>query len=244
MVRTVSSRRALRESAATATGISTPQNPQPTPTTSSATQKATLKSTPKAAPRATPQKATPAKRTPAKRGAAAKREPSPDPDPSPETAEVSNADGDAEAEMEPEESAEELVSIHNATAAKKRTRGGRVIKRTAGRNGDDVGEGESSDSDELGEKNPRKRPARKRANTERRSVQNKTAQKKYRDKKKSLARRTHDFALDMTRLCGKLAGKEGKVFKRLLEDYLADVSAIDRNFFDEYLEKAGLTQES
>ncbi|TYJ54054.1 hypothetical protein B9479_005318 [Cryptococcus floricola] len=203
MVRTVSSRRALRESAAGA-----PESNQPTP----------HKSATKPAP-----KPTPTKRTPAKRVAAVKREPSLEV----ESDEVSDDEHFAAASEEPEE----LVSIH---IAKKRTRGGRVIKGNASK------DGESDESDEP----DRKPPARKRANTERRSVQNKTAQKKYRDKKKSLARRTHDFALDMTRLCGKLGGKEGKVFKRLLEDYLADVSSIDRNFFDEYLEKAGLTQES
>ncbi|OXG19488.1 hypothetical protein C366_02336 [Cryptococcus neoformans Tu401-1] len=86
---------------------------------------------------------------------------------------------------------------------------------------------------------------KKRRVTERRTLQNKTAQKKYRDKKKFLALRTLDFAVSMTRICSRgLEGKERKVFKQILKDYLADVSELDQNYLADFLTKTGLHSKS
>nr|ODO00495.1 hypothetical protein L204_02489 [Cryptococcus depauperatus CBS 7855] len=72
------------------------------------------------------------------------------------------------------------------------------------------------------------RPSEKRIRkaSDKRSLQNKAAQKKYRDKKKNLAFRTHDFAVDMCRLCATLSGDKGKVFKQIYQDYVADLDGM------------------
>ncbi|TYJ54055.1 hypothetical protein B9479_005319 [Cryptococcus floricola] len=84
------------------------------------------------------------------------------------------------------------------------------------------------------------RTRKKRPMTERRSLQNKTAQKKYRDKKKSIALRTRDFAADITKLCSAMPGKDGKQFKRVLKDYMRDLDAMDTNQLEDFKQLANL----
>ncbi|ODN89201.1 hypothetical protein L198_06524 [Cryptococcus wingfieldii CBS 7118] len=84
------------------------------------------------------------------------------------------------------------------------------------------------------------RTRKKRPMTERRSLQNKTAQKKYRDKKKSIALRTRDFAANITKLCSAMPGKDGKQFRRFLKDYMADLDAMDTNQLEEFKQLANL----
>ncbi|ODN73467.1 hypothetical protein L202_07978 [Cryptococcus amylolentus CBS 6039] len=84
------------------------------------------------------------------------------------------------------------------------------------------------------------RTRKKRPMTEKRSLQNKTAQKKYRDKKKGIALRTRDFAADITKLCSAMPGKDGKRFRRILKDYMADMDAMDTNQLEEFKQLANL----
>ncbi|OWZ61360.1 hypothetical protein AYX15_06429 [Cryptococcus neoformans] len=74
--------------------------------------------------------------------------------------------------------------------------------------------------------------------SEKRNLQNKNAQKKYRDKKKNLAIRTFDFAVEMTKLGCIIEGKTAKMFRDRVNRYLEDISAMDDNYLKEFMERA------
>ncbi|ADV21582.1 Hypothetical protein CGB_D1490C [Cryptococcus gattii WM276] len=86
-------------------------------------------------------------------------------------------------------------------------------------------------------------PTRKRGKcrraSEKRNLQNKNAQKKYRDKKKNLAIRTFDFAVELTRLGCTIEGRMAKAFRDTLNDYLDEI-AMDDNYLKEFMERAGM----
>ncbi|KAE8538470.1 hypothetical protein D1P53_004826 [Cryptococcus gattii VGV] len=89
------------------------------------------------------------------------------------------------------------------------------------------------------ERAARKRGKCRRA-SEKRNLQNKNAQKKYRDKKKNLAIRTFDFAVEMTRLGCTIEGRMAKAFRDTLNEYLEEISAMDDNYLKEFMDRAGM----
>ncbi|KIR38967.1 hypothetical protein I307_01680 [Cryptococcus deuterogattii 99/473] len=88
------------------------------------------------------------------------------------------------------------------------------------------------------------RAARKRGKcrqaSEKRNLQNKNAQKKYRDKKKNLAIRTFDFAVELTRLGRTIEGRMAKVFRDTLNEYLEEIGAMDDNYLRKFMDRAGM----
>ncbi|UOH84531.1 hypothetical protein LQV05_001334 [Cryptococcus neoformans] len=74
--------------------------------------------------------------------------------------------------------------------------------------------------------------------SEKRNLQNKNAQKKYRDKKKNLAIRTFNFAVEMTKLGCTIEGKMAKMFRDRVNRYLEEISAMDDNYLKEFMERA------
>ncbi|XAO21950.1 hypothetical protein I312_100711 [Cryptococcus bacillisporus CA1280] len=87
------------------------------------------------------------------------------------------------------------------------------------------------------ERAARKRGKCRRA-SEKRNLQNKNAQKKYRDKKKNLAIRTFDFAVELTRLGCTIEGRMAKAFRDTLNGYLGEIGAMDDNYLKEFMERA------
>nr|KIR85212.1 hypothetical protein I308_04465 [Cryptococcus tetragattii IND107] len=88
------------------------------------------------------------------------------------------------------------------------------------------------------ERAARKRGKCRRA-SEKRNLQNKNAQKKYRDKKKNLAIRTFDFAVEMTRLGCTIEGRMAKAFRDTLNEYLEEI-AMDDTYLKEFMDRAGM----
>lgn len=82
----------------------------------------------------------------------------------------------------------------------------------------------------------RKKEKGRRASAKR-NLQNKNAQKKYRDKKKNLAIRTFDFAVEMTKLGCIIEGRMAKAFRDRVNGYLKDISAMDDNYLKEFMER-------